>query len=160
MPVAIIVAFDENQGIGLQGALPWHYREDLQYFKAQTLQQTLLMGYETYNTLPIRPLPQRTTIVASRNHDVHDEGVMVTRDVEATLQHYTQSDEWLFVAGGSCIYQYALPYAQKLLITKIPGQHKVDTWFPQWKQEQFQKVSLEQGEAVSFEIYQRKEEDK
>lgn len=160
MPVALIVAFDEKRGIGLQGNLPWHYREDLQYFKAKTLHQTVLMGYETYQTLPIRPLPQRKTIVATRKHDITDDGVLVTRDVEATLQHYAQSEEWLFVAGGSCIYQYALLYAQQLFITKIPGEHEVDTWFPEWKQEQFKQISHLKGEQVCFEIYERKEDSK
>lgn len=157
MPVAIIVAFDEKQGIGITGKLPWHYREDLQYFKSKTINQIMLMGYETYQTLPIRPLPNRTTIVATRNHDIYDEGVTVTRDVEATLQQYAISDEWLFVAGGSCIYQYALPFAEQLLITQVPGEHDVDTWFPAWNQAEFEKISQEQGEYVCFEIYQRKE---
>lgn len=157
MPVAIIVAYDENQGIGKCGQLPWHFREDLQYFKAQTLGQTLLMGYETYATLPIKPLPQRTTIVATRHHAVNDDGVLTTSDVESLLKHYQKSDEWLYVAGGSCMYSYALTVAQKLLITKIPGKYDVDTWFPAWDENMYQRTSQIMGENVCFEVYERKE---
>ncbi|MGL5915505.1 MAG: dihydrofolate reductase [Culicoidibacterales bacterium] len=156
MPVAIIVAYDENKGIGLVGNLPWHFREDLQYFKAQTLNQKMLMGYETYQTLPIRPLPNRTTIVATRNHVIADQGVLTTVDVEATLDVYAKSDEWLLVAGGSCIYEYALKYAKKLLITKIPGKYEVDTYFPEWDEQAFTCVKHTQGEQVCFEEYERK----
>ncbi|MGL5295395.1 MAG: dihydrofolate reductase [Culicoidibacterales bacterium] len=157
MPVAIIVAYDEARGIGLKQSLPWHFREDLQYFKAKTVGKTLLMGYDTYETLPIKPLPNRTTIVATRNRAVHEVGVNVTADVKATLQSYSQSEEWLFVAGGSCIYTYALPYANRLYITKIPGVHKVDTWFPVFDEEIFERISIEVGSEVSFEVYERKE---
>lgn len=157
MPVAIIVAYDQAMGIGLNGVLPWHFREDLQYFKAQTLHQKMLMGYETYQTLPIRPLPNRTTIVATRSKTITDALVQTTNDVDQTLKEYAASNEWLFVAGGSCIYEYALAYAKKMLITKIPGEYEVDTYFPKWDESAYECVSVTQGEQVCFEVYERKE---
>ena len=63
MKIHLIWAQDKNGGIGYKGQLPWHIPEDLQNFKKLTLNSTILMGRKTWESLPIKPLPRRRSIV-------------------------------------------------------------------------------------------------
>ena len=61
----MIWAQDTNNAIGRDGTLPWHFSEDLQNFKALTLNSTIVMGRKTWDSLKIKPLPKRRNIVLS-----------------------------------------------------------------------------------------------
>ncbi|MDP7465479.1 MAG: dihydrofolate reductase, partial [Candidatus Marinimicrobia bacterium] len=65
MKIHLIWAQDENGGIGKDGNLPWHISEDLKNFKRLTSGFTILMGRNTWESLPVRPLPERRNIVLS-----------------------------------------------------------------------------------------------
>ena len=67
MKIHLIWAQDENGGIGKDGNLPWHISEDLKNFKRLTSSFTILMGRNTWESLPVRPLPKRRNIVLSSN---------------------------------------------------------------------------------------------
>ena len=67
MDIHLIWAQDENGGIGQNGKLPWHISEDLKNFKSLTLNSTIIMGRKTWDSLPIKPLPNRKNIILSRN---------------------------------------------------------------------------------------------
>jgi dihydrofolate reductase len=70
---AIIVAMDENHLIGKGNELPWHYKEDMVYFKETTLNHSVLMGYNTYlSILPRNPhmLKNRTNLVLTSHKDL------------------------------------------------------------------------------------------
>ena len=66
MDIHLICAQDENGGIGQDGKLPWHISEDLKNFKALTVNSTIIMGRKTWDSLPIKPLPNRKNIILSR----------------------------------------------------------------------------------------------
>jgi len=65
MKIHLIWAQDQNGGIGKDGKLPWNISEDLKNFKKLTLNSTILMGKHTWESLPIKPLPNRKNIVLS-----------------------------------------------------------------------------------------------
>ena len=65
MDIHLIWAQDSNAGIGKNGKLPWHVTEDLKNFKKITLNSTIIMGRKTWDSLPIKPLPNRRNIVLS-----------------------------------------------------------------------------------------------
>jgi len=58
--ISAIVAMSENRCIGREGGLPWHIPEDLKRFKELTYGHAVLMGRNTYLSLPekFRPLPE------------------------------------------------------------------------------------------------------
>ncbi|MEB0161221.1 dihydrofolate reductase, partial [Pseudomonas sp. AH2 (2023)] len=62
------VAIAQNYAVGKDGKLPWHYPADLKFFKETTLNQTVVMGRKTYESIG-KPLPKRLNIVLSRNSD-------------------------------------------------------------------------------------------
>ena len=60
----LIVACDPKGGIGYQNKLPWSKIEgDLPRFKELTTGKIVLMGRNTYESLPKKPLPNRTNWV-------------------------------------------------------------------------------------------------
>ena len=49
--ISLIVAFDRHQLIGSKNRLPWHYKEDLAYFKQTTMGHDILMGRQTFESI-------------------------------------------------------------------------------------------------------------
>ena len=72
MEIHLIWAQDQNGGIGQNGKLPWHISEDLKNFKSLTINSTIIMGRKTWDSLPIKPLPNRKNIILSRKKQLGD----------------------------------------------------------------------------------------
>ena len=111
--INIIVATDEDLLIGKKDSrngMPWNVPEDLQHFKATTLNKTILMGLTTYQAIG-RPLPNRKTIVVSFE-PFEDERVEVRSSLEEVIEEYRSSGEDLFISGGASIYKQCLPIAE------------------------------------------------
>ena len=129
MQIHLIWAQDENGGIGKDGKLPWYISEDLKNFKKLTSGSTILMGRNTWESLPVQPLPERRNIVLSRK---------VLSDVEC----YTSLEECietldgdgiekLFVIGGTTVYHNFIHRAEELHITQVNEMTQgIDTYFP------------------------------
>ena len=132
---------DPNQGIGLNGVMPWHIKEDLQLFKQITIHHTIIMGTTTFVGLP-KALPNRHTIVVSRNQNLHfeDTNVSVEHDLFEVLNRYVNSEEEIFVCGGANIYKQSLPYVQRMCISHVKKEYTVDTYFPEVNWKEFEKV--------------------
>ena len=88
MKIQLIWVQDENGGIGKKGKLPWHIPEDLMNFKQITLNQVVIMGRITWDSLSIKPLPKRRNIVLS--HSKFDE-VECYASVENCLKKQNKS---------------------------------------------------------------------
>jgi len=107
--VAIIVAMAKNRTIGINNALPWHLPADLKHFKALTMGHHIIMGRKTYDSIG-RPLPGRTTVVVSHDHELKIDGCSVAHSLpEAILA--CADDPQIFIIGGAEIYRQALDLA-------------------------------------------------
>ncbi len=161
MSVMVIVAIAENDVIGRSGAkLPWHLRGDILRFKELTTDNTVVMGRATYETLG-KPLPDRTNVVVSRQLGFEAPGCVVVHTLERALQMPRQGD--LFIIGGAQLYERALPFAQKVLLTRVHGSPDGDVHL-RFDDEDWIEVSRERHEAdeqneyaYSFIEYVRKE---
>lgn len=154
--INIIVAISRNNVIGNLGSLPWHYPEDLQYFKKITLNQKVLMGKTTFNSIVQRlgkPLPQRHNIVVTHDQTFSYPGVEVVHDLTAYLQNIQNED--IFIIGGKQIYEQCLPYAHKLYITFINKEYQGDTYFPSLDLSSYQLISRRDSQELSFCIYEK-----
>jgi dihydrofolate reductase len=152
--ISIIVAMDDDQLIGKNDSvngMPWSNKEDLKHFKNTTLNQTILMGHTTYDAIG-KPLPNRKTIVISRN-DFHDDRVEIRHSLEEVIKEYKENNEDLYICGGASIYQQALEYTDCLLISKIPGKHEGETYFPDFQQYNFKLTKTKQFETFELQIY-------
>jgi dihydrofolate reductase len=143
MRKSIIVAFDQNYGIGYQGGLPWHLPADLKMVRQLTMGHHLIMGRKTYESIG-KALPGRTSIIVTRNREYQAEGCLITHSLAdaLTLAQSAGEDE-AFIFGGSQIYQEALPFTDRLYITHIHAGFPTDTYFPEFDQEGWIKTSAE-----------------
>lgn len=154
--ISIIVAMDDDFLIGKKDSsngIPWHVPEDLKHLKATTLNKTILMGHTTYKAIG-RPLPNRKTIVVTTK-SIDDKRIEVRNSLLEVLEEYKKNDEDLFISGGASIYQQCLPFADQLIISKIPGKHVGETYFPNFEQYNYQLVEEKPFETFTLQIYKR-----
>ncbi len=125
----MIAAVAQNNVIGRNNTLIWHISEDLQRFKKLTLGHPIIMGRQTYDSLPVKPLPNRRNIVISRKNDFSSSGVETANSVEEAIEMCSSEDE-IFVCGGAEIYRLFLPVVDKMYLTHIHQEFDGDTFFP------------------------------
>ncbi len=127
----ILVAFDENRVIGKNNTLIWHLPADLKRFKALTTGHVIIMGRKTFESIG-KPLPNRTTIVISRQADLQIEGAIIAHSVEeAILKAKSLTREDIFIVGGAEIYALSLPLADQILVTQLHDIFEGDAFFPE-----------------------------
>ena len=129
--ISAIVAVDNNWGIGYNGDLLEKIPEDMKYFKELTTNNVVVMGRKTWDSLPKKPLPDRTNIIISNKGNLLLENGAIRLSLDDLLLGITDFEDDVFVIGGGQIYKELLPYCEKVYLTKI---HKsfdnVDTYFP------------------------------
>jgi len=135
--ISIIVAIAENRAIGKDNRLLWHLSDDLKRFKKLTTGHTLIMGRNTFLSLPNGALPNRRHIVISDMEGESFKGCEMASSIEEALS-LAGRDEECFVIGGGMVYQQFLPLAGKLYLTRVHESFEADTFFPeidfsQWK---------------------------
>ena len=133
--ISFSVAFDPNRGIGKDGKLPWHIKEELQVFKRNTLYKNILMGQTTYDNMPGK-LKDRHTIVVTidPNYKVDDEDTEVIYDLIAFLKEHENDETEYVICGGASIYRQAYEYAKKAYISFIKKEYEGDTYFDAYKE--------------------------
>ena len=156
--ITCIVAMDEQGGIGLNGSLPWHIKEDLIHFKNMTLQHTILMGKKTYLSIG-KALPKRHNLVVTHHPELlkDEKNVEVIKDLEAYFKQNVDSEEMIYVIGGANVYAQALPYAKFLAISHIKGIFLCDMFFPHFDDNQYTIIKIEEFEAFVFKLYEKKQ---
>ena len=103
MQIHLIWAQDKNGGIGENGQLPWHISEDLKKFKEITLNSTVIMGRKTWESLPIKPLPNRNNIILSSKKQSDGITAMSLEDCMMILKRMKVNK--IFIIGGRSIYK-------------------------------------------------------
>jgi dihydrofolate reductase len=124
--IGLVWAQSANGVIGRDGTLPWHLPEDMKHFRALTEGTTVLMGRRTWDSLPprFRPLPRRRNLVLSRTPRP---GVETFAELAPALAAVS-GDVW--VIGGATVYQAALPFADRIVVTEIRELFDGDTRAP------------------------------
>ncbi|MDH2433590.1 dihydrofolate reductase [Pokkaliibacter sp. MBI-7] len=134
MKLAAIVAASQNNVIGIDNKLPWYLPEDLKYFKQVTMGKPILMGRKTFDSIG-RPLPGRTNIVITRQTDWQHDGVKVVHSLPqaialAEAECLISGSEECMIIGGAQLYSEALPYCQRLYLTRVWADIEGDACFP------------------------------
>ena len=130
--ISIIAAVAKNRAIGFKNKLIYWLPNDLKRFKALTTGHTIIMGRNTYLSLPKGALPNRRNIVLSRSAKAF-EGCDVYPSLEEALRHCAP-DEDIYIIGGASVYRQALPLADRLCLTEIDDTPaEADTFFPPYK---------------------------
>lgn len=154
MTLAAIVAHDPNLVIGKDGDLPWHYSEDLKYFKRTTMGHPMIMGRVVFEELD-GPLPGRENIVLSRSRNYDHVPTFSSFD-EAI--DYVKDKDLVFLIGGGEVYRQFLDQCDKLYVTEIHQEYEGDTYFPEYRDEissTWKEIKREDKEELSFVVYER-----
>ena len=147
-----IVAMSSNRVIGREGKLPWHFPEDLKFFKRTTLGHPILMGRATFDSIG-RPLPGRQNIVLSSTMAPR-EGVTIIRSA-AELPQVCGDAETVFVIGGARVFEELLPRYDGLYLTWISEPYEGDVLLPPFEHLFQLKEIMGQSEGLEFRYYER-----
>jgi dihydrofolate reductase len=132
--INVIVAVGKNNEIGGPDGLLWHLSSDLKRFKEITMGHPMIMGRKTFESIG-RVLPGRTSLVISREASQRvseSEGLIWVESLEEALEKAKQLDDEVFVIGGGQIYAQALPYADRIYLTKVLADFpQADVFFPE-----------------------------
>ena len=135
--ITIIAAVARNRAIGFENKLLYWLPNDLKRFKALTTGHTIIMGRNTFESLPKGALPNRRNVVLSRTTKELP-GCEVFPTLEEALQS-CRSDEDIYIIGGARVYEQAIKFADRLCLTEIDDTPKdADAFFPDysdWKVE-------------------------
>lgn len=110
----ILVAVSPEGIIGKNNTIPWHYSADLKRFKRLTTGKTIIMGRKTWESLPVKPLPNRRNIVISRSSL---ENVDCFQSIDEALET-CEGDIWFI--GGAGIYEEAMLKSDLIDMTLVP----------------------------------------
>ncbi|MCF7833721.1 MAG: dihydrofolate reductase [Candidatus Pacebacteria bacterium] len=150
MNISIIAAIGKNRELGLNNQLLWHLPADMKHFRETTRGHTIIMGRKTFESLGEtngkagKILPNRKNIIITRDPHYNIEhtktedrkNISIFSSLEEVLKNI--SEEEVFVIGGAEIYKLALPYANKLYLTEVEASMEADTFFPEFKKEEWQ----------------------
>ena len=162
--LSIIVSIAKNSCIGGNNTLLWKQSNDLKRFKELTTGKIVIMGQNTYDSLPIKPLPNRTNIVITDDPEQVFEDCVTAHSIEDAIQKSVyHTDDEVFIIGGGSIYKQFLPYANKLYITRIDCEVHGDTYFPYLGEDDWKMISSNGNKKddkneynYTYEIYERK----
>lgn len=147
----IIVAVDENWGIGRNNDLLFSIPEDMAFFRRTTQGATVVMGRSTLESLPGgRPLKNRQNIVLTRNTALQLEGARVCHTLEELGRVLATQNPPVYVIGGAQMYALLLDYCEEALVTKVFADGKPETFFPNLDRAEHWELA-EQGEQKSHE---------
>ena len=146
--ITIIAAIAENNALGKDNDLIWHLPADLKRFKKVTTGHHILMGRNTFESIG-KPLPNRTTVVITRNKDYFIEGCLTVNSVEEAIKLARSNDDEVFIIGGAQIYKHAMDndLIDKLDITIVNEEFEADVFFPEIDMTIWKEVSREDFKA-------------
>lgn len=135
MKLKAIVVTDKDWGIGKDGGLLVHLPGDLKYFKEKTLDNIVIMGRATLDSLPgKKPLPGRTTIVLTNNQDLKGDFYTVNSldQLSDLLEDLIEKNPDMipFVCGGTSVYEQLMPYTTGCLVTRMDRSFDAEKFFP------------------------------
>ena len=158
MEIILIVAMAANRVIGRDNDIPWHIPGEQQRFKRVTMGHTLVMGRRTFESIG-RPLPERKTVIITRNEDHAEPGCTIAHSLPEALE-YCREDEKVFIAGGGDIFTQAMTITDTIYLTTLHREVEGDIFFPEFSESEFIKEQEEtvndEEEPYTFAIYRRR----
>ena len=149
-----VVAVAENNVIGKDNKLPWHFSSDLKFFKNLTTGHTVVMGRKTFDSIG-KALPNRENIVISRAAHAPVSGVIFVTSVGEALKIAQKGDT--FIIGGASIYRETREALDGVYLTRIHVSFSGDAFYP-GVPEGFREVSrtpLQEDPKIEVLLYRR-----
>ena len=157
--LTIIACIGSNNELGKDNKLVFNIHEDMRYFKENTLNKTVVMGKNTFYSLP-KILPNRKNIVISRTL-LPTPGIVIFKSIDEFLRYAdTHLDEDIMIIGGAKLYKSLLVYTDRLLLTEVNKRVDANVYFPSINYDEWNKTVLsshvENGLEYTHNEYVRK----
>lgn len=151
----IISAMSENRVIGAGDGMPWDVPEEYQQYLDFVKGNTVILGRKSYEIFG-KDLTHSNTVVVSRS-------VPKFRDAEsadsldAAIELAKSYDKTIFVAGGSSIYEQAIPLADEMYLSTIKGRFEGDAYFPEYEESNWRLTDFRESPSFIFRKFVRRE---
>jgi len=152
--VTLIAAVGRNGVIGTHNKMPWHLPADFAFFRRTTMGHPMIMGRTTFDSIT-GVLPGRRTIVVTRQPDWAHADVETAHSLIDALALAGPADE-VFVCGGGQVYAEAMPWAHRLLITRVDQEPIGDVLFPEIDPAQWRETTRTPQDGFSWVTYERR----
>ena len=158
--ITMIAAIGKNRELGKDNNLIWPIKEDLKFFKEQTMGKPVAMGMRTLESLP-KLLPGRKHIVLTTKNRELDPQIVVVHSVEELLKYIEEYQDEVMIIGGARVYSEMLEHADKVILTEIEAEDKeADAFFPEFNKEEYNCEELcsheENGLKYQHKVYTKK----
>lgn len=178
--IRAILAVDENNGLGKNGRMAWHFPEDFKYFKEYTTGSVCLMGRTTYEDIASHKknpsgelLPNRPAIVLTRDNIPHHQKECLYENVTFSeggigfinLLHLVgKNDQYeVSVVGGKQVYDMCFEHGliSEVSITRVSGNYDCDVVAPidKWLENFELSETEELSKNCNVEIYKRRSDE-
>ena len=143
--LSLIAAIGKNNELGKDNDLIWHLPNDLKFFRETTTGKTIVMGENTFNSLP-KMLPNRKHIVLSIDENFNPTGVEVLRSIDEFLDKYKDAKEEMFIIGGASIYKQFIDLVSTMYLTEIDAECKdASVYFPKFNKDEWTREVLKEN---------------
>ena len=158
--LVLIAAIGENNELGKDNKLIWYLPGDLKFFKEQTMNKNIVMGINTFKSLP-RLLPGRKHIVLTHQDINLGEEVIIFHNREELLDYIKNINDEVYVIGGAQIYKQFIDEANKLVLTEVlASEPTADVYFPKFDKNEWnvEEVASKEDNGIKYKhlIYERK----
>jgi len=160
--VSIIAAIGKNNELGKDNDLIWNLPNDLKFFKQVTMDKDIIMGSNTFYSLPKLLTGRNHIVLTSKNID--NDKITVVHSKQDLIDYLHQVKKEVMIIGGASIYKQLLEYADKLYLTEIDAAYsKADTYFPQIDYQDWDRelIGTNSDNGISYKhmLYKRKIKD-
>ncbi|MBR6918506.1 MAG: dihydrofolate reductase, partial [Clostridia bacterium] len=139
--ISIIASVGQNLELGYKNDLIWRVKGDLSHFRRTTSGHTVVMGQNTFESLP-GALPDRRNIVITLDPDYKAVGAEVVHSIDEALSKLDASEE-SFIIGGGSIYRAFINIADRLYLTEVEDSFAdADTYFPSFDKADYDRTAL------------------
>ena len=164
-----IYATDSNNGLSKNGTLPWNSKKDLKFFMNMTINNVVIMGKNTYFSLPKRPLKDRLNIILTRKslEPFHGSNIIFTSDDKIIEDIINNREKYsttypslnknfkIFIIGGRNIYEQFIPLCEKVWITRIKQNYDCDLSFYYDFSKQFKEEIIDEDDELKIIKYEK-----
>jgi len=143
--IIIIAAIGKNNELGKDNKLLWHLPSDLKFFKEKTTGKTIVMGKNTFESLP-KQLPNRKHIVLSHEELNLPNDIIVFYDLNELVNYVKQINDDVYIIGGAMMYKQFIDKADMMYLTEIDKEYDADVFFPNFNKEEWDKELIKEVE--------------
>ena len=140
----IIAAIGRNNELGLNNNLIWRLSGDLRFFRDNTINHSIVMGFNTFESLPGLLKNRNHIIITHRELNIPD--VKIVHSIEEFFEYAKSLKDDIYVIGGASIYKALLPFCDKMLLTHIDAVHEADVFFPEFYQNDWDSEIIDEKE--------------